>query len=653
MDKTARHKVEPAAREADELAQLKQLLFADEAATLEALRRHVLDERQRVEDVAEVLPASIEAAAVDKSRLVKALNDPVDECIRSLIHRDPKHFADALFPVIGPAIRKSITETLRSFLQSMNEMLEQSLSVKALRWRWEARRTGVPFSEIVLKNSLLYRVDEVYLIQQQTGLLIEHLSHPDIAERDNDAISAMLTVIRDFSRDSFSAGPFDTLSTVEIGDRTLWIFDGPAALLACIIHGVIPESARADFQATLEKLHSQYPNDLESFDGDRSRLPYIRPLLANCLTQQSRQEPSEKRGSMGHFLTSPAAAVLLLALCLVGYLIWQHHTESQRLASLRADLEKTPGVVVINVHKEGGKLLVDGLVDPIAAPLDEFAVKHGLGKDDVRFNMSSYYSLDTPIALTRARKLLRTPNTVELSVNDAELIVTGIASKNWIRRAETLEFSVPGFSRIDLTDVEVDEQTDLDRIRKLLNPPETVKLRLIENTFHLSGTASYAWIKGIDGQQLNRERIKGQPIAVENDLIALEWIEASRILDILNTTSVYFSDGIDLTPEGLRSVERASADLSKLLKYAALLGAKINVILTGHVDGLGSVEFNQAIKMQRAEAVKQRFLEKGLVNLPIKIAAGDSIGITGQHDQALRRVDLSAVANTPKWTATQ
>ena len=87
------------------------------------------------------------------------------------MRRDPHVLADALFPVMGPAIRKSITETLRGMLESFNEALDNSFSLRGLKWRVEAMRTGKPFAEIVLMHSLLYRVEQVFLIHRETGLV--------------------------------------------------------------------------------------------------------------------------------------------------------------------------------------------------------------------------------------------------------------------------------------------------------------------------------------------------------------------------------------------------------------------------------------------------------------------------------------------------
>ncbi|NJM53355.1 MAG: hypothetical protein HC846_08145 [Blastocatellia bacterium] len=54
-------------------------------------------------------------------------------------------------------------------VQSLNQSLEHSISPKGLRWRIEAWQTGKSFAEVVMLNSLIYRVEEVFLIHRETG----------------------------------------------------------------------------------------------------------------------------------------------------------------------------------------------------------------------------------------------------------------------------------------------------------------------------------------------------------------------------------------------------------------------------------------------------------------------------------------------------
>ena len=60
----------------------------------QSIQQHLLDPQQRTIDTAEILADSIKLATADKQHLVAALNEPVDECIRSIVSQKPQDFAD-------------------------------------------------------------------------------------------------------------------------------------------------------------------------------------------------------------------------------------------------------------------------------------------------------------------------------------------------------------------------------------------------------------------------------------------------------------------------------------------------------------------------------------------------------------------------------
>ena len=91
---------------------------------------------------------------------------------------------------------------IRDRAESINQTLERRLSFESLKWRIEGWRTGRDFGEIVLTRSLGYRVEQVFLVHRETGLLLQHVARSDEV-LDSDMVSGMLTAIQDFVRDSF------------------------------------------------------------------------------------------------------------------------------------------------------------------------------------------------------------------------------------------------------------------------------------------------------------------------------------------------------------------------------------------------------------------------------------------------------------------
>ena len=128
----------------DELKQLKSLLLGEEQKTLDDIQERLSNARARAEEVAEALSYAVRKRSEQDNQLAQSLQQPVEDCLHAAIRKDTSTFADVLFPVMGPAIRRSITETLRGMLQSINKTLDESFSLRGLSWRFESMRTGVP-----------------------------------------------------------------------------------------------------------------------------------------------------------------------------------------------------------------------------------------------------------------------------------------------------------------------------------------------------------------------------------------------------------------------------------------------------------------------------------------------------------------------------
>ena len=623
----------------DELELLKQLLFNEERESLKTLQTHVLDPKQRIADTAKILAESITSATLEKQDLVLALNGPVDECIRNLVAKDPQQFANTLFPVIGPAIRKAISEALKAFVESTNDMIEQSMSPKSLRWRWEAKRSGVPLSEIILKHSLLYRVEEVFLIQQGSGLLIEHVSHPNVVANDSDAISAMLTVIRDFTHDSFSTEAGDHLETVEFGERTLWIVDGPKALLACVNRGQVPKANRTLLLSVLEQFHSKYGTEIEQFSGDRGANPAFQDLLATCLTQESKLPETDLEKK--HWLRNPSLWILVAIVSLLGYWGWNHYDKQRRTEALLAELTAIDGVVVLDTEDKGNSLLVQGLRDPLAASLDGIGLKHGFSADELQLQMRLYQSLEPTLAMQRAAQLLAAPKTVTLSAQGQQLVVSGTASQEWLDFAVNLGDRIPGFSSANFEQLKVDDAERLAKIRQHLQAPETVTLRLDKDTLIASGTAPAAWIQNLKQQSALLQPPLGLAMVDQGKrLEANEWLQAVSLQQELDGMSFYFSEETSFNKEEQSRIQVKLEKVAQLLELLAIANAKASFTVTGYTDGTGTTDINQALKRKRAETIKQLLINVGISPSAISTVSGQIADNVDQTSILLRRVDL-------------
>jgi CHASE2 domain-containing sensor protein len=143
------------------------------------------------------------------------------------------------------------------------------------------------FVEVVRLRTLVFRVEQVFLIHHQTGVLLLHVAADPTTTRDPDLIAGMLIAIQDFVQDSFRVSTDEGPETIQIGELTVWIEKGQLAVLAAVIHGNPPQIVRTLLQDTLATIHLEHANALVTFTGDVRPFETSRPHLEACLLTQT------------------------------------------------------------------------------------------------------------------------------------------------------------------------------------------------------------------------------------------------------------------------------------------------------------------------------------------------------------------------------
>ncbi|UOG92104.1 MAG: OmpA family protein [Candidatus Thiothrix sulfatifontis] len=305
-----------------DISQLRHLLFGKDYDALLALKAQFESSERYTSSVANIIAEAIQQRETRDGSISAALAPTVEQALTHAIKQDPKRFADVLYPVMGPAIRKSIQQALNEALENFNRLLEQSLSVNSWRWRWDAWRTGQSYAQIAMLRTLVYQVEQVFLIHRDSGLLLQHVASENVASKDPEIISGMLTAIQDFIKDSFATTGDDMLDTLRLGELTVLVEHGPLAVLALVIRGTVPAELRALLAETVENIHQQYRQPLQAYQGDASVFTSIEPLLRDCLIKK--QQQCEKR--------PPWLAYLLLA-TVAGALGWWIYQYQQAQAA--------------------------------------------------------------------------------------------------------------------------------------------------------------------------------------------------------------------------------------------------------------------------------------------------------------------------------
>lgn len=446
----------------EDLRSLRSILVGPAERELQRLQARVDDRFSNAREVGAVLPQAFRACAGDPE-LARALGPPVEEAITASVRRDPRPLADAIFPILGPAIRRAVAASLASMLDAFNRTLEHSISWRALRWRWEALRTGRPFGEVVLLHTLLYRVEQVFLIHRETGLLLQHVRAGPARVEDAQLVSAMLTAIRDFVRDSFSVPEQDSLDALQVGELSVWVEQGPSAIVAMVTRGAAPRELRIVLQRAVETIHLQYGEALAHFSGEVQPFESSRNVLEECLHAEYRADGAA-RGRRAWIVAAVvvlALGVAWLALAVRDHVRWTRYVEA---------LAREPGLVVISTGRSGGRYTVAGLRDPLARDPADLLGQARVPPGEVVGRWEPYHALTPSFVLARARHVLRPPDGTALRLEHGVLAATGVAPGVWIADATRL---APLLAGVDTFDASAVLDASLERVARRV---ETVTL---------------------------------------------------------------------------------------------------------------------------------------------------------------------------------
>lgn len=530
--------------DAEAMAELRRLLLEPEQIQLGNILERLNNPRVRARELSRPLPEAIRIRTAQDDALTEALAPTVVTAFHNSIKKDPRPVAEAISPLMGPAIRRAIAVALSSFVQTIDQALKHSLSWQGVKWRFEALTSGKSFAEVVLYHTLVYRVEQVFLIHKQTGLLLHHVASDPTIANDADVVSGMLTAMQvaNFSmgRDSFGSdgGEEQKPKTLDVGgEREVWFEPGPQGMLAVVIHGEAPESLRSEYFApALEAIHIEHREAFEAFNGDPSAFEGARPHLEECLQSQyqGRTEPQDFK--------VPAYIWLLLALVLIGLGTWGFFAwrDAQRWNAYVSRLKQEPGIIVAETGKESGKRFVAGLRDPLAAnPLAILQKETVIDPASVEFRLKDYAALDAPLVLARAKALLESPSTVDLKFAAGILTASGLASHEWIGEARRMARALPGVVKFD----------DRNLINEDLKEPELLRLRI--------------------EQQVIR----------------------------------FTRGGAQLAPGQNETLKALTADIQQLAALAPTVGRTLRIELIGHTDAEGDDVANLALSRQRADKI--------------------------------------------------
>ncbi|NIA11575.1 MAG: hypothetical protein GWP10_18105 [Nitrospiraceae bacterium] len=271
------------------LEKLKAILLTEESARVAELRQEIKSLRGQLENKERLIqtlnPVLAEALEkkISQSRdeMADVLAPVMGAAIKKQVHEAKEDVVDALYPVIGRMISKAVAESMKKLAASINERVNETFDFKLLITKIKAKLFGLNAGEMILAEKGSSRLEEVFLIDKRSGLLIAQAgAFPKKGESDDSqVIAGMLTAIKMFVEDAFSSAKEGELQEIAYSDRTIRIDPGRNTYLAAVFSGVPGADFNAQLQRTHEKIHSKFYKQLRNYQGDISHLAGVHSIL--------------------------------------------------------------------------------------------------------------------------------------------------------------------------------------------------------------------------------------------------------------------------------------------------------------------------------------------------------------------------------------
>lgn len=525
------------------------------------LREMIEDRESLIESLEPVISDLLERKTIEsKEEMVEALSPIMGAAIKKQVAEAKDDVVDALYPVIGKTIRKSIAEAMKNLIDSVNQKIDKTLRSTLFIRRIQSKITGVSEAELALKDSIPYKVEEVFLIHKSSGLLIGHVSAADAASKVNtELISGMLTAIQNFINESFSKDSDSDLDEIKYGDSTILMEAGHYSYLAIVVSGIVPTNFYDNLHKLDRRIHNYFYKQLRKFDGDKSKLGDVTAPMRLFMEEQAKQPVSQAAGkSKPYFLY---LLIFLIISTIITLVIWKGPTVYHNFVNARAASEQL--LAEPSLYDQNIKCSVSGqqLI--------------------VRGEVKSY------IQKSKIDSILKTMTQFEQFENRIKVRPT----------------------RQNFTMMETNFQTKLAQIREL----QKYKPRFIfeDNQIIIEGSVPDIKIKRDIGFLVS----EATEVRIVTNNLKIDDIQQRNLSEVRRELKKYVIrfkvDDLTIQPEESRKLDSA---------FYLLQGVDFDILqINGFSDNLADSTYNMTLSFQRARAVGDYLGTKGIPEEKIQI----------------------------------
>ena len=478
-----------------------------------------------------------EQILLDENAISEALGSEMGKAIATQIELERDAMVDALYPVIGSTISKYMVEVVKE----INYKVESTLSPEGIKRKIKAKVRGVSEAELILQESVGYYVQAVFLIQKDSGIIIQEAQISGEKHLDSDLIAGMLTAIRSFANECITSG--SELGSIDYGDWQISIEVAGYCYLAVVLTGEPSRQFRTKIRLVLSKIILDHGNIIQKYDGNMANVP---PEIRAELEQLT--EPEQQKSPSSPVLLWLVAFILGIIFIPWGIINYRARVARniERAAAIQLDAAPELSVYRLEPKVSDGKLAVSGRVPSQYLRNQAAIITHKIAKQNNLQLENQIVTVDVPVnpslitgEIQRLTGLFNQQPEVIIETNyqPKTLTIRGFILSDSARRNINEAFSkIPGVEQIILIVSDrlpkVEQRIYFKSGSSQLNTDNSSKIKAIEELLNQHPQLNLWLIAYSDGrgsiklnQRLGRERCQN----VKDALVA-RGIESNRLV---------------------------------------------------------------------------------------------------------------------------
>ncbi len=227
------------------LSMLRDILLREDRDDIADIKDYLDDPDKLAERITPIVEVHIETL---KRKFPKEYQKHVTQIIERKLKASQDELLDVIYPVMGKMVRKYVNHQFISLKENLDETARNLFSIKRLKNRFKSMVFGVDESDILLSGIDKTTIEEVFLIERDSGLLLGHYTKNKTIDRD--VVAGMLTAIKAFVEDAFSKERQE-LEMIEYGTYKVYIQSFHLYYASIILDGAITTTEKDKLSARL------------------------------------------------------------------------------------------------------------------------------------------------------------------------------------------------------------------------------------------------------------------------------------------------------------------------------------------------------------------------------------------------------------------